>query len=196
MKYYEYLTEFIFVEDKPERADVIFVPGGYWGEIAVAAADLYRQGYAPLIVPSGDHSIVKDKFDGPISPQAYVGKAFDTECDFLTQVLLDEGVPREAILQERRATYTYQNAIFTRELLDRDGIRVHRAILSCQTYHAKRCLMYYQLLFPDTDILVCPAKAQGIDRDNWYMTKKGVRLVLQEVEHCGSQFREIMGLND
>ena len=56
MKFIEDITDFIFVEDKPEKADIIFIPGGNQGAIAVKAAKLYQAGYAPLILPSGRFS--------------------------------------------------------------------------------------------------------------------------------------------
>ena len=43
MKFYDALTDFIFTEQKPEKADAIFVPGGLYGEIAQHAAELYQQ---------------------------------------------------------------------------------------------------------------------------------------------------------
>ena len=46
MKFYDALTDFIFTEQKPEKADAIFVPGGLYGEIAQHAAELYQQGFA------------------------------------------------------------------------------------------------------------------------------------------------------
>lgn len=49
----EDMTEFIFVENEPEQADIIFIPGGDQGAIAETAAGLYREGYAPLVLPSG-----------------------------------------------------------------------------------------------------------------------------------------------
>ena len=192
MKYYDYLTEFIFVEDIPEHSDAIFIPGSGYGEIALHAAKLYRDGLAPLIVPSGKYSIVTGKFGGVQSPDTYVGRIFETESDFLTQILLDQGVLGEAILQEKEATYTWQNAIFTKKLLDERGIFVKKAILSCQAYHAKRCLMYYQQMFPETVFYVSPVNTRGISKDNWYTKEESIHLVLKEVEHCGSQFHEIM----
>lgn len=192
MKYYDYLTDFIFVSDTLERADAIFIPGGLYGEIAVHAASLYLTGAAPLVIPSGKYSIVLGGFGEVKSPDNYKGRRFDTESDFLTQILMDEGVPAEAILQERKAAYTYQNAIFTKKLLDEKKIPVKTAILSCQAYHARRCLMYYQLMFPETKFCVSPVVTRGISRENWYTRPESIRLVLSEVEHCGSQFVDIM----
>ena len=45
------VTDFIFVEDQPERADVIFIPGSRKVALAIRAAELYRAGYAPFVLP-------------------------------------------------------------------------------------------------------------------------------------------------
>jgi uncharacterized SAM-binding protein YcdF (DUF218 family) len=192
MKYYDVLTDFIFVNHPPEAADVIFVPGGTCGEIAEGAARLYRSGYAPRILVSGKYSITDGHFAGVHSPERFRGQFFETEADFLKEVLLCSQVPEEAILLERNATYTYENAIFSRELTDRLQLPVKTAILSCQAYHARRCLLYYQLLYPDTRFLVCPTVTRNISRDNWYTKPESIDLVLGEVERCGSQFHQIL----
>ena len=61
-----------------------------------------------------------------------------------------------AILQEKQATYTYENAIFSRKLTDKLGLDIKKAILVCQAYHARRASLYYQVCYPETEILVCP----------------------------------------
>ena len=61
-KFYDAISDFIFVEDTPQKADVIFVPGGNYPDAAVHAAARYRQGFAPYILPSGKYSISVGKF--------------------------------------------------------------------------------------------------------------------------------------
>lgn len=61
MGFVEDITDFIFVENEPERADIIFIPGGEQGGIAVTAAKLYLDGYAPCVLPSG-------RFSKPVGP--------------------------------------------------------------------------------------------------------------------------------
>lgn len=190
MAFYDVLTDFIFVEHRPEKADYIFIPGSGYGELAIKAAELYRQGYAEKIVASGRYSILGDGFAGAVSPGQYVGRTFETESDFLTEVLKDEGVPAAAVIQEKQAAYTYENAIYTRKLLGEKQIA--RAILVCQAFHARRSLLYYQQQFPDTEFLVCPAVTREITRENWYLEDAKIDIVLGEVERCGSQFHEIM----
>lgn len=182
-KFLEELTNFIFLEDEPQKADVIFLPGSEEGVLAKTAARLYLEGYAPLIVPSGKYA----KWTG----HSMVDQ-FETESDHFAYLLMEEGVPEEAILKEREATYTYQNAINTRKLLDERGIKVKKALLCCQAYHARRSKLYYQILFPETEILVIPTITKGITRDNWFKSRKMSDVVLGEIERCGSQFHEIV----
>ena len=182
-KFLQDITEFIFLQDKPKKADVIFIPGSNEGDLARRAAELYHEGYAPLIVPSGKyakwigHNLVKE---------------YETESDYFEAILLHEGVPEEAVLKEREATYTYENAIFTKKLLEKRGIEVKTAILCPQAYHARRSKLYYQVLFPDTEILVCPTVTKGISRENWFKSREKIDKVLSELERCGSQFHEIV----
>ena len=182
-KFLEEMTNFIFLEDEPQKSDVIFVPGSEEGALAKTAARLYLNGYAPLIVPSGKYA----KWTGHS-----IVDQFETESDYFAYLMMEEGVPEEAILKEREATYTYQNAINTRKLLDERKIEVKRAILCCQAYHARRSKLYYQILFPDTEILVCPTVTKGITRDNLIKSRETADIVLGEIERCGSQFHEIV----
>lgn len=198
--FYQCITDFIFVEDEPEKADIIFVPGGPYPEAAIHAAVLYRQGLAPYVLPSGKYSILKGKFevnDG--SPGGYNNRGNDsdflTECDYLCDILVRNGVPETAIIREDQATYTWENAIFSRKRLQELGYPVKRAIISCQAFHARRCLMYYQEQFPEVEFLVCPVVTRGISRDTWHQTEQGIDTVLGEMERCGNQFHQIMRIH-
>lgn len=181
--FYQCITDFIFVEHQPEQTDIIFVPGGNYPDAARHGAELYHQGLAPYILPSGRYSILQGYFPGEQ----------ETEWEYLRDILVECGVPESAILKEDKATFTYENAIRSREVTDSLGIRVERAILSCQAFHARRCLMYYQEQFPETEFLVCPVETKGINRENWFLDQAKIDVVLGEVERCGAQFHEIMG---
>lgn len=185
-RFFDCITDFIFREDPPEQADVIFVPGGNYPEAALRAAELYREGYAPYILPSGRCSILKGRFESD---------NFETEWEYLKDILVNQRVPQEAVLKEDQATYTYENAIYSRKRLDQEGIHVSTAILCCQAFHARRSLMYYQEQFPQVRILVCPVVTRGISRDTWYLTEEGIDTVLGELERCGGQFHQIMRQN-
>ena len=183
MKFIQDITDFIFVEHKPEQSDVIFIPGSGEKDLAVTAAGLWKQGYAPLILPSG-------RYSKPVGHCTIPG--YETEWDYLCHILLEEGVAPEAILTERQATYTYENAIYSRRVTDALGLSIRRAILCPQAYHARRSLLYYEILYPDTEFFVCPTVTRGVSRENWYQREESIDLVLGELERCGGQFHEIL----
>lgn len=184
MHFIKELTDLVFLEDKPEKSDIIFIPGGSYGAIAQTAARLYHKGLAPLLLPSGKHSKLKGYFDGP--------NGESTEWNFLQHVLLSEGVPTSAILKEDQATYTYENAIYSRQVTDAFGLDIKRAIICCQAYHARRCRLYYEILYPETQFFICPTVTQDISRENWFLDEGKIDIVLGEIERWGGQFHDIL----
>ena len=132
MDYTEFLKnteDFVFAENKPEKADIIFVPGNGFPEMAEKAASLYKEGYAPYVLPSGRYSITLGKFVGVQSKKELYDGNYETEWEFLKTVLMKNGVPEEAIFREDQATFTYENAIFSRQVTDLHRLPVKKAIL-------------------------------------------------------------------
>lgn len=198
--FYDQITDFIFQEDQPQKCEFIFIPGSGYGELAVRAAQLYQKGFAGKIIVSGKHSILQKKFAGAVSPESYRNREFATESDFLRTVLLENGVKEEDIWQEKRATFTYENAIYIRCLLEEMGYREEdmpeKVLIVCQAFHGARSRMYFNCMFPNTEFLICPVQTQGITRTNWFQQEKGIRTVLGEVERIGTQFTGILMGND
>lgn len=190
-KFLNQITEFIFVEDKPEKSDVIFIPGSGFPQLAEEAAKLYHQGMAPYILPSGKYSVLNGKFAGVQEKKELYDGEYETEWEFLKEVLKKNQVLEEHILREDKATYTYENAIYSRKVTDCLGMKIKKAILCCKPYHARRSLLYYQLLYPETQFFVCPIQDSDVKRENWYLTEKGIRLVFGEVQRIGEQFVDI-----
>lgn len=186
------ISDFIFFEDVPAPADIIFVPGNGHALPSELAARLYHEGFAPRILPSGRYAIGTSGFAGQKSgSRSYEGK-FETEWAFMRHILMENGVPESVILREDEATYTYQNAIYSRRRTDEERIVVSRAIICCMPVHARRSRMYYETLYPDAELLVCPAPGAAITKDNWLKTAEGIDTVLGEMERCGGQFHDIL----
>lgn len=66
------IEEFIFVEDSPEKSDVIFIPGNGYPHMAERAAQLYKENYAPYVLPSGKYSVTKGCFSGVLAKKRKV----------------------------------------------------------------------------------------------------------------------------
>ena len=188
----EKIEEFIFIEDQVEKADLIFVPGNGYPGMAEKAAQLYKAGIAPWILPSGRFSVALGKFSGVLENADKYDGTYETEWEFLCDVLKKNKVPESAVLREDQATYTYENALLSKAVTEKNGITVKKAILCCKTHHARRCLMYYQRVFPETEFMVVPVDADGITKENWRKTPEGVRAVMGEVMRGVEQFEIFM----
>ena len=152
------ISNYIFVSDEPEKVDAIFLPGGSHPEQPEYAAELYRKGYAKWLIPSGGVSVKRDKWPGVRSKEDIYNGDYQSDCEFFTDVFVKNGVPADAIIGEDKSV------------------------------HARRCLMLYQMAFPDVEIKICPIHCYNITKDNWYKTEQGINRVLGELARCGNQF--------
>lgn len=190
MKVLNDITSFIFVEDKPEKADIIFIPGGSWPEPGEKAAELWKAGYAPYVLPSGKYSINRGFFPGPQIKEDKYNKIYKTEWEFMKDVLVTNGVDESAVLREEDAEFTVEVAFNSRKVTDEMGLHIKKAIICCKEFHARRALMLYTWAFPDTEFYICPAETQGISKDNWFNKPEGIERVMREVKNCGIQLKD------
>lgn len=182
------ITNFIFVEDEPQKADAIFLPGGSHPEQPEYAVELYHKGYAKWLIPSGGVSVKRDKWPGVRSKADIYNGDYQSDCEFFTDVFIKNGVPSDVIVGEDKSGHTRDNVFLSRMVVYEKGIEIKTAIIVCKAFHARRCLMLYQMAFPDTKFYVCPVVCMGITKDNWYKSEQGIDRVLGELARCGNQF--------
>ena len=99
------------------------------------AVGLFRARKAPIILLSGGSS------DPSARPEAQI----------MRDHLLNMGVPEQAILMERNSRNTYENAMYTAMLLEKDGI--DRILLVTSAFHMRRA----ERLFTLRGLTVVPA---------------------------------------
>ncbi len=176
--FFRAVTELVFVREEPAEADVILIPGSSHEEPVRLAAELWRRGFAPRVLPSGRWGMDRDGFHLP---------EWETECDWMRGLLAAEGVPETAMLREDQARCTWDNARFSRAVCDAEGLAVRRAILCCRPFHARRAQLYYQWAFPEAEIRCVPCREDGVNADDWHRTAEGRARVLGELRRLGDQ---------
>ncbi|KRF31660.1 YdcF family protein [Paenibacillus sp. Soil787] len=172
---FDCISDFMFFETELGHSDVILIPGASHPQLMERAAMLYQQGNAPLILPSGG-----------VTPHVET-----TEWEFLRNVGVSLGVPPQAILQEDKATNTFENARFSLKVLQDKGLNPKKVVLVCKNYHARRALLTYQIIFPrETIFYVSPViDKTGTSKDNWFLDEDRIRYVMNELEKVGKYFR-------
>ena len=188
------IGDFIFVEDEPQKSNVIITVGGSFPQIAEKAAELYKSGFSEYVLAGGGVSVKTGVFAGVKDKKEIYSGDYRTECDFYEDVLIKNGVPKEAIVREDKSGHTRANAEFAAAVLKEQGIPTEKIILVCKRFHARRCLMFFQSYFPKTEILVVPADIgngeTNVTKDNWHTSSYGIKRVMGELARCGDQFTE------
>lgn len=187
------ISNFIFMNDTPQKSDIILIPGTSQSAVAEHAARLYCSGYAKYVLPSGMYSskigrFARERIDNP----QYAGE-FATDFEYCKHILMKNGVPEKAIICEDRATNSMENAEYSAVVLKELGITINRAILCCQSFHARRAFMSYSLHFPNVEILVAPTDTQEITKEEWFFNENSYRKVMGEVSKCGKYFMDYPG---
>ena len=188
------IGDFIFVEDEPQKCNVIITVGGSFPQIAEKAAELYKSGFSEYVLAGGGVSVKTGVFAGVKDKKEIYNGDYKTECDFYEDVLIKNGVPKEAIVREDKSGHTRANAECAAAVLKEQKISTEKIILVCKRFHARRCLMFFQSYFPETEILVVPADIgngeTNVTKDNWHTSSYGIKRVMGELARCGDQFTE------
>ncbi len=190
-KPFDCISDFIFFEDKLEKVDIILVPGTLRPQLMKKAVELYQQGLAPLILPSGGV--------GPKLVREIKESKWKSEWEFMQSIGLLGGVPKNVILKEDKALHTFDNALLSRKVIKEKNIKIKKAIIVCKAVHARRALLTYQVAFsPEIEYIVCPViDNRNIRKDNWFLDEKKIKLVMSEVEKIGKYFaKHITILNE
>lgn len=179
MKYpFDCISDFIFVESNLEKSDVIFIPGGSNPQLMERAVDLYNKGFAKYILPSGGYNNNIPNYE--------------SEWEYLREIGIQLGVPENAILKEDKARNTLENAQLAWNVLRSFNLSITNVILVCKAYHTRRALLTYQSIFPkDIKFHVSPViDKRGISKDNWFLEKEHINIVMNEVVKIGMYFED------
>jgi len=150
------IQDYLCIHDEPEPADAIFIFGSVLlPPVWERAAELYHQGFAPLIVTTG--------YAGPSAQKLGIA----SEGSFLAEKLMTLGVPSRAIIVEEKSSNTLENVTFGMRALKERGLSVQKLLLVAKPMHMRRCVATFARQFPDVTTLSCPpvlTLAQTVDR--------------------------------
>jgi len=125
-----------------EKADCILVLGSHDLRVAERAAELYLQGWAPVIIFSGGL--------GNFTKEMWT----ESEADLFAAIAVDMGVPKEAILIENKSTNTGENILFTQKLLMQENFHPESFIVVQKPYMERRSYATFKKHWPDKKLIV------------------------------------------
>jgi uncharacterized SAM-binding protein YcdF (DUF218 family) len=123
-------------------ADVILVLCSHDTAVAARGAQLFLEGWGPLLIFSGGlGAITRHLWREP-------------EADQVAQIAVKMGVPAASILIENRSTNTGENVVFTKQLLAEKRLDPRRFIVVQKPYMERRSYATFKKHWPEKEVLV------------------------------------------
>jgi uncharacterized SAM-binding protein YcdF (DUF218 family) len=161
-----FAAESWIVNEPTAHADAILVLGddNFYGDRATEAAQLFRQGVAPVVVASGRR----------LRPSAGVSELLEHD-------LIERGVPKEKVLRfPQDADNTREEAIALRGLAKERGW--NSVLVVTSNYHTRRVRYIFQKVFPSgVQVSVASARDGDFDPEHWWERRKSVKKLLGEL---------------
>ncbi len=168
---------FLQHEDPLERADAIFVLAGTRLERPLEAVDLYKEGWAPLIVLSPGRSELAERVARSRGVRVPTGSALTRD------VMLQLGVPASAIVaDEGYVDNTAGEANLLRAMVIARGWK--RVIVVTSKYHVRRAGFAFRRALQGTGAraIMRASRYDPSDPANWWRYRADVRFALSEWE--------------
>jgi len=124
------------------KSDCILALGSHDTRVAERAADLYLQGWAPLLVFAGGLGRLTE------------GIWSEPEADLFAKIAVQKGVPKESILIENRSTNTGENIQLVQQLLKEKGLDPQTFIVVQKPYMERRSYATFAKNWPGKKFVV------------------------------------------
>lgn len=142
------IWNYMHMNHKLKKADVILVLGSRDTRVAEYAAKLYLDGLAPVILFSGSGDVHNHK----PGRERFVGS---TEAEVFADIAREMGVPEDVILIENKSQNTGDNYKFALELLKQEGVTTKTIIALQKPYMERRTYATGKVHLPnDIELIV------------------------------------------
>ena len=148
------LWDYHHLNDAMAKSDCILALGSHDTRVADRAAELFLEGWAPVLIFSGGLGNVTR------------GIWTETEADKFAAIAVKKGVPENAILIENKSSNTGENILFTQKLLQEKNLDPQNFIVVQKPYMERRSYATFKKHWPQKNILVTSPQISFEDYPN------------------------------
>jgi uncharacterized SAM-binding protein YcdF (DUF218 family) len=162
-----FMAESWIVEDADNKADALIVlsDDNFYADRATRAAELFREGKAPIVVASGRR----------LRPMAGIAELMEHD-------LVERGVPKDRIV---RLAHDADNTREEAEALAKLAAqrKWHSVIVVTSNYHTRRARYIFRKVFPQgIEVHVASARNGDFDPQHWWERRKSIKELTREFE--------------
>jgi uncharacterized SAM-binding protein YcdF (DUF218 family) len=171
------LGEYLVVQDRLEKADLIVCLAGNNVERGLATIDLYRQDWAPFIFLAREELV--DGYETLKDRRLH----YPETRDLLAALFKEADLPESAVIQAPGiAASTYDEAGLVRAWVKQKGLR--SLIIVTSPTHCRRALLTFKKVLKDQNvkIMIIPSSYSRFNPQSWWKEHKYVREVVLEYE--------------
>jgi uncharacterized SAM-binding protein YcdF (DUF218 family) len=150
----------------PVKADLMVALGGDNGARADRVLELYRKRFAPKVLLTGME-----------------GGRWRTRAAYLhwrARYLVDEGIPEEVLLYDRRAASSWEEAVNTLQLMQ--AMKLDRVLVISDPAHMRRLSLVWGKVFSGSGkaYTLVASDAEDWDAAHWWRTSLNAQFVFAE----------------
>jgi uncharacterized SAM-binding protein YcdF (DUF218 family) len=138
----EKIWDYHHLDHQLSPSDAILVLCSHDTAVAACGAELFLQGWAPLLIFAGGL--------GAITRRLWR----EPEADQFARIAVEMGVPEDRILIENRSTNTGENVLFTKRLLAEKGLDPQTFIVVQKPYMERRSYATFSKVWPEKRVRV------------------------------------------
>ncbi|MDE5540213.1 MAG: YdcF family protein [Bacilli bacterium] len=132
---------------EPKNCDCILGLGCNDFSVPERCVELYKQGYADIIIFSGGTGKSTENWD-----KSEAEKFFD--------IAISLGVPKNKIYIENKSTNTGDNFRFTEQLIKKEKLNINSFLIVQKPYMERRCYAAFKAIIPDKECCVTSSQAE------------------------------------
>ncbi len=176
-----FVGESWIVEDADSKADALIVlsDDNFYADRATRAAELFREGKAPIVVASGRR----------LRPVAGIAELMEHD-------LVERGVPKDKIV---RLAHDADNTQEEAEALTKLAAqrKWHSVIVVTSNYHTRRARYIFRRVFPQgIEVRVASAHDGDFDPQHWWEKRKSVKRLTREFAGMAVAIWELHGTRE
>lgn len=179
------LWNYLYLGEPIEKCDCILGMGCHDLNIPERCAELYKNGYADIIIFTGGlGKVTKELWN-------------KSEAEKFAEIAISLGVPKEKIYVEKESTNTGENFEFTKKLIQQNHLNINSFLLVHKPYMERRAMAAFKVFLPDKKCFITSPK---ISFDEYFkdeaLAEENIQVLVGDLQRikvyaeCGFQIKQ------